>query len=127
MFQPLCSSLTGIWHPLLGRDVDDLKEIGDLELYVDQTLVINIFLSHSYFKSKNCLREVEATVDKIKPLMLTHEVEVPKGGGPLEEIKAELDDDRLKEAVFSEGRQITIWYRIAECTPLRPKLHFFLK
>ena len=49
------------------------------------------------------------------------------GGGPLEEIKAELDDDRLKEAVFSEGRQITIWYRIAECTPLRPKLHFFLK
>ena len=39
---------------------------------------------------------------------------MPKGGGPLEEIKAELDDDRLKEAVFAEGRKITIWYRIAE-------------
>ena len=50
-------------------DVDDLKEIGDLELYIDQTLVINIFLSHWYFKSKNCLREVQATVDKSKPVM----------------------------------------------------------
>ena len=48
--------------------MDDLKEIGDLELYIDQTLVINIFLSHWYFKSKNCLREVQATVDKSKPV-----------------------------------------------------------
>ena len=72
--------------------VDDLKEIGDLELYINQTVAINIFLSHWYFKSKNCLREVQSTVDKAKPLMLTHEVEVPKGGGPLEEIKIELDD-----------------------------------
>lgn len=93
--------------------VDNLKEIGDLELYIDQTVAINIFLSHWYFKSKNCLREVQSTVDKAKPLMLTHEVEVPKGGGPLEEIKIELDDQRLSAAVFSEGRRITIWYRIA--------------
>jgi len=76
--------------------------------------VINIFLSHWYFKSKNCLREVEATVDQKKPLMLVHEVEKPKGGGPLEEIMIELDDERLKEVVFAEGRLITIWYRIAE-------------
>ena len=94
-------------------DVDDLKEIGDLELYIDQSLVINIFLSHWYFKSKNCLREVESTVDKAKPLMLTHEVEVPKGGGPLEAIMMELDDQRLKDVVFAEGRLMTIWYRIA--------------
>ena len=95
-------------------DVDDLKEIGDLELYIDQTLVINIFLSHWYFKSKNCLREVQATVDKDKPIMCTHEIEKPKGGGPLEDIKAELDDQRLKDAVFARERQITIWYRIAD-------------
>ena len=37
---------------LSSRSVDDLKEIGDLELYIDQTLVINIFLSQWYFKSK---------------------------------------------------------------------------
>ena len=47
-------------------------------------------------------------------VMCTHEVEVSKGGGPLEEIKIELDDARLKDAIFAEGRQITIWYRIAE-------------
>jgi hypothetical protein len=34
-------------------DVDDLKEIGDLEMYIDQSAAINIFLSHGYFKSKN--------------------------------------------------------------------------
>ena len=95
------------------RSVDDLQQIGDLELYIDQSGAINIFLSHWYFKSQNCLREVQSTVDKAKPFMLTHEVEVPKGGGPLEEIKVELTDQRLSAAVFSEGRRITIWYRIA--------------
>ena len=72
-----------------------------------------MFLSHGYFKSKNCLREVQSTVEKAKPLMLTHEVEVTKGGGPLEKIKIELDDQQLSAAVFSEGRRLTIWYRIA--------------
>ena len=53
-------------------------------------------------------------MSKDKPLMLTHEVEVPKGGGPLEELKCELDDQRLSDAIFSEERLITIWYRIAD-------------
>jgi hypothetical protein len=99
---------------LSDRSVDDLKEIGDLELYIDQTVAISLFLSHWYFKSKNCLREVQATVDKRKPHMLTHEADKAKGGGPLEEIKIELDDERLKESLFAEGRLTTTWYRIAE-------------
>lgn len=77
-----------------------------------------MFLSHWYFKSKNCLREVQTAVVKKKPVMCVQEAEVAKGGGPLEEIKAELEDSRLKEAIFTEGRLISIWYRVSECTPL---------
>ena len=78
-------------------------------------MVINMFLSHMYFTSKNCLREVCATVDQAKPLICTHEADKAKGGGPLDEIKAELTDERLKESVFTEERRITIWYRIYHC------------
>jgi hypothetical protein len=46
--------------------------------------------------------------------MCTHEMEAAKGGGPLEDIKAELSDQQLVSAVFAEGRQITVWYRIIE-------------
>ena len=53
-----------------------------LELYIEQTAAVNMFLSHSYFKSKACLREVHAVVDKAKPFMLTHEADKAKGGGP---------------------------------------------
>ena len=103
-------------------DVDDLKEIGDLEVYIDQSAVINIFLSHGYFKSKNCLREVQATVEKQKPFMLTHEADESKGGGPVDEIKRELADERLQTAVFTQGRNITVWYRIADFQLISLKL-----
>ena len=42
--------MTAPFCPLVS--VDYLKEIGDLEIYIEQTLVVNIFLSHWYFKSK---------------------------------------------------------------------------
>ena len=97
-------------------DVDDLTSIDELEEYIEESDSILMFMTLGYFTSKNCLREVEATVDKQKPVMCTHEVEKAKGGGPLEEIKIELDDERLKEAIFAEGRLITIWYRAAQRT-----------
>ena len=75
---------------------------------------MNVFLSHSYFKSKNCLREVQATVDKKKPFMCTHEADQSKGGGPLEEIQSEVEDEQLNHAIFTEERLITVWYRISD-------------
>ena len=95
-------------------DVDDLEEIGDLELYVQQSVVINGFLSHSYFQSKNCLREVQAALERQKPLMLTREADTSKGGRPIDMIKHELADTRVRAAVFCETRYITTWYRIAD-------------
>ena len=95
-------------------DVDDLEEIGKLEEYITASAAISIFLSHYYFKSTNCLREVAASVDQAKPIVLVHEVDAAKGGGPLEEIQIELSDKRLFAGVFTADRQVIPWYRIAE-------------
>ena len=48
-------------------DVDDLQDIGNLENYVRQSGVMLFFLSRRYFSSRNCLREVRASVDFAKP------------------------------------------------------------
>ena len=48
-------------------DVDDLQDIGNLENYVRQSGVMLFFLSKRYFSSRNCLREVRASVDFAKP------------------------------------------------------------
>ena len=54
-------------------DVDDLNDIGDLEGYIKATGVILCFLSRRYFVSRNCLREVRATLDQGKPIVLVQE------------------------------------------------------
>ena len=48
-------------------DVDDLQDIGNLENYVRQSGVMLFFLSKRYFSSRNCLREVRASIDFAKP------------------------------------------------------------
>ena len=51
-------------------DVDDLTSISELENYIAASAVIMIFVSKGYFLSKNCAREVDATVAQKKPLCL---------------------------------------------------------
>ena len=51
----------------------DLQDIGDLEGYVRATGVMLFFLSKNYFTSRNCLREVKASIDEQRPLVLVHE------------------------------------------------------
>ena len=60
------------------------EDIGDLEGYVRATSVMLFFLSKKYFGSRNCLREVRASLEQEKPLVLVHEQQEDKGGGPLE-------------------------------------------
>ena len=68
MLAPLRVGVASIaLSPSLHRSVDDLKEIGDLELYIDQTLAINIFLSHWYFKSSEAPGDSN-TIALSKPL-----------------------------------------------------------
>ena len=45
--------------------------------------VMLFFLSKQYFTSRNCLREVKATINEQLPLVLVHEQQEEKGGGML--------------------------------------------
>ena len=53
--------------PRVFLDVDDLQDIGDLEGYVRATGVMLFFLSKKYFLSRNCLREIRASLEQEKP------------------------------------------------------------
>ena len=63
--------------------MDDLKSIGALEEYISRSQAVLFFLSLGYFGSKNCEREVRASLDRQKPLVLVQEAD-PKKGGTLE-------------------------------------------
>ena len=103
----LCLLLPGV---SIFLDVDDLKDIGALETYVDQTAVIMILVSKGYFKSGNCLREARCTVAKQKPITLVHDSAVYlKTHMPLEEIKADECPDELRGPIF-DGREVIAWH-----------------
>ena len=79
------------------------------------------FLSKKYFGSRNCLKEIRATIEQRKPLVLVQEQQEDKGGGPLELLKAECRDDQMREAIF-EGRTSIVWHRISHFQNLTLKL-----
>ena len=84
-----------------------------MEKYIEQSATIGIFLSKCYFQSRNCLREVVGTLDQRKPYLFVHEADPAKGGGPLEELKLELENEKHRNALF-DGRRVTVWHRIAD-------------
>ena len=97
------------------------EDIGDLEGYVRATSVMLFFLSKKYFGSRNCLKEIRATLEQKKPLVLVQEQQDDKGGGPLELLKAECRDEQMREAIF-EGRTPIVWHRISHFQNLTLKL-----
>jgi len=123
----LCLLLPGISVFL---DVDDLEEIGALEQYVRETAVVLIFLSKGYFRSFNCLREVVASVNQKKPVVLVWEPDPSKGGARVPELVNELFERRealetlgltpeeAEEYIFrtsqKDGRPIIPWHRIKD-------------
>lgn len=95
-------------------DVDDLQDIGALEAYIDETMVVLVFLSRGYFTSRNCLREARASMQRNKPILLVHETDASKGGFTLEEARAECPED-LRDFMFGPvgyERPIIPWHRI---------------
>ena len=79
------------------------------------------FLSKKYFGSRNCLKEIVASIEQGKPLVLVQEQQEDKGGGPLEILKAECRDDQMREAIF-DGRTPIAWHRISHFQNLTLKL-----
>ena len=92
-------------------DVDDLKNIGELEAYIDRSQVVLCFLSRGYLRSTNCLREVRAALEMGKPLVLVHEADPDKGGGTLAELQSECPEE-LQAAIFEAGWPMAVWHRI---------------
>ena len=79
------------------------------------------FLSKKYFGSRSCLREIRATIQQRKPLVLVQEQQEDKGGGPLKLLKAECRDAQMREAIF-DGRTPIVWHRISHFQNLTLKL-----
>jgi len=94
-------------------DVDDLKSIDELELYIKESEVILLYLSKGYFGSRNCLREVEATLAQGKRYLFVHEADAAKGGGPLEELQKELKNDGHRKQLFDDAHRVIVWHRIS--------------
>ena len=84
------------------------------------TGVMLFFLSKNYFTSRNCIREVKASIDEQRPLVLVHEQQEDKGGGPLETIRTECREE-MRSYVF-DGRTPIAWHRIAHYQNLTLKL-----
>ena len=97
-----------------------MQDIGDLEGYVRATGVMLFFLSKHYFTSRNCLREVKATINEKLPLVLVHEQQEEKGGGPLEMMRTECREE-MRSYVFDERAPIA-WHRISHYQNLTLKL-----
>ena len=93
-------------------DVDDLEDIDNLESYIKKTKSVLIFLSMGYFFSGNCKKELRATVANANPVILLQEVDMNRGGAPLEQLRSECPDD-ARSYVFDDHVVIP-WLRVKE-------------
>ena len=69
--------------PSLVTALADLQDIGDLESYVRATGVMLFFLSKRYFSSRNCLREVRASLEENFAKPRVRRVEPTTEGSPV--------------------------------------------
>jgi hypothetical protein len=68
------------------RQVDDLKEIGDLEGYIDRSSTCLVCCSRGYFASKNCIRELVCATSKDKPIATLVDPDLSRGGMSFEQV-----------------------------------------
>ena len=93
-------------------DVDNLRSIDTLEEEISDSAVVMILATKGYFQSKNCLREVNATLEQEKRFCVG--VDLVRGGAPLPDIEAECSEE-MQLDVFgppSARREVIIWHRI---------------
>ena len=93
----------------------------------DGTLFHDIIVAPLSTAGRNCLREVRASLDQKKPIVLVNEADKAKGGQTVAEARAECPED-LRALIFDRRDPIT-WLRIADFQLLSLKLicHQILK
>ena len=64
------------------------------------------------FVSRNCLREVVATLEQAKNYVFVHEADPDKGGATVEELKKELKNETHRDQLFDGAHRINVWHRI---------------
>ena len=57
-------------------DVDNLESVDAIESYIDQSEVVLIYCSQSYFNSRNCMRELIRSVSQRKRLIALFEPKI---------------------------------------------------
>ena len=90
------------------------KDIEELETYVAQSACIALFLSKGYLLSKNCLREVRASLDGEKPLVRVWEADTARGGAPLHELRDKECPPSVRGYVFDPEALYIQWHRMAD-------------
>ena len=80
----------------LDVDISDFK-IDDLEGYIDRTDTILVFCSEGYFTSKNCMRELVASVVKGKEIVALVDPEPNHGGLSQDEVESQLAKVKLSD------------------------------
>jgi len=71
-------------------DVDNLSSIADLEVYLQQSDVVLVFVTRGYLKSPNCRRELVEAARLQKPLLVVRETDINHGAVTEEELRAEV-------------------------------------
>jgi len=105
-------------HASIFLDTDDLKDIGALEEYIDQSRLIMVFVSKGYFLSRNCLRELNHAVASHKAIALMYDP--VRGGATLDDIYSKEVPTHLQH-IF-KGRDMITWHRIKEFQQISLKL-----
>ena len=95
-------------------DVDDLDSVDVLEGHIEASQSVLTFLSRGYFFSTNVQRELRASHQSNKPLVLLHESDMKRGGMPLAQLKLECPQSNrlgMRDFVF-DGREVILWLRV---------------
>jgi len=101
-------------------DVDNLDDTARLEEHIGNSEAVIVLLTGStavadgapasdYMRSRNCLRELRAAVERKRPLILLLETDPSHGGVPLDVHRAECPDE-LREHVFAAP--LVTWHRL---------------
>jgi len=108
--------------------IDDLTDLEHLEDLVQTSQCMLVFLSKSYFRSANCMRELTAALGKQLPIVLVQELDASKGGDELATLRLEcaawhnsLKLQTEQCSLLEEGREIILWHRLFEFQQLSLK------